>query len=222
MGLRSRGVTPSPPNNLPWPPELAASGGRPDAPARLPAASGGRDADGYPSHRQILVVMGGLTVDTFLSALDQIIVATALPRIVSELGGLERLAPVVTAPPADRHRPTSPWRKISDLYGRRLLFQVAILTFVAGSLLAGFSQNIEQPIAFRAEQGRGGGGLIALAMATIGDVIPPRERGRYPGYFATTTTESTDQPDPVRRDPVQAAGRVPRRGHARHAPGDRR
>lgn len=142
------------------------------------------DTDGYLTHRQILVVMGGLMVGMFLSALDQSIVGTALPRIVSELGGLERLSWVVTAYLLTATASTPLWGKISDLYGRRLLFQIAILTFVAGSLLAGFSQNIEQLIAFRAVQGLGGGGLIALAMATIGDVIPPRERGRYQGYFA--------------------------------------
>ncbi|HEX6246282.1 MAG TPA: MDR family MFS transporter [Nocardioidaceae bacterium] len=142
------------------------------------------DTDGYLSHRQIMVVMGGLMVGMFLSALDQSIVGTALPRIVSELGGLDKLSWVVTAYLLTATASTPLWGKISDLYGRRLLFQVAIVTFLVGSLLAGFSQNIEQLIAFRAVQGLGGGGLMALAMATIGDVIPPRERGRYQGYFA--------------------------------------
>jgi EmrB/QacA subfamily drug resistance transporter len=142
------------------------------------------DTDGYLSHRQILVVMGGLMVGMFLSALDQSIVGTALPRITSELGGLDKLSWVVTAYLLTATASTPLWGKISDLYGRRLLFQIAIVTFLVGSLLAGFSQNIEQLIAFRAVQGLGGGGLMALAMATIGDVIPPRERGRYQGYFA--------------------------------------
>jgi EmrB/QacA subfamily drug resistance transporter len=142
------------------------------------------DASGYLSHRQILVVMAGLMVGLFLAALDQSIVGTALPRITSELGGLDKLSWVVTAYLLSATASTPLWGKISDLYGRRLLFQVAIVTFVAGSLLAGFSQSIDQLIAFRAVQGLGGGGLMALAMATIGDVIPPRERGRYQGYFA--------------------------------------
>lgn len=142
------------------------------------------DTDGYLTHRQILVVMGGLMVGLFLSALDQSIVGTALPRITSELGGLDKLSWVVTAYLLTATASTPLWGKISDLYGRRLLFQIAIVTFLVGSLLAGFSQNIEQLIAFRAVQGLGGGGLMALAMATIGDVIPPRERGRYQGYFA--------------------------------------
>ena len=142
------------------------------------------DSQGYLTHKQILVVMSGLMVGMFLSALDQSIVGTALPRITSELGGLDKLSWVVTAYLLTATASTPLWGKISDLYGRRLMFQVAIVTFLFGSLLAGFSQNIDQLIAFRAVQGLGGGGLMALAMATIGDVIPPRERGRYQGYFA--------------------------------------
>ena len=142
------------------------------------------DSNGYLSHKQILVVMGGLMTGMFLAALDQSIVGTALPRITSELGGLDKLSWVVTAYMLAATASTPLWGKISDLYGRRLLFQVAIVTFVAGSLLAGLSQNIDQLIAFRAIQGLGGGGLMSLALAVIGDVIPPRERGRYQGYFA--------------------------------------
>lgn len=142
------------------------------------------DSHGYLSHRQILVVMGGLMVGMFLSALDQSIVGTALPRITSDLGGLDKLSWVVTAYMLCATASTPLWGKISDLYGRKLLFQIAIVTFIAGSLLAGFSHNIYELIGFRAIQGLGGGGLMALAMATIGDVIPPRERGRYQGYFA--------------------------------------
>ncbi len=144
------------------------------------------DSDGYLSHRQILVVMGGLMVGMFLAALDQSIVGTALPRITSDLGGFSKLSWVVTAYLLASTASTPLWGKISDLYGRRLLFQIAILVFVAGSLASGFSQDIDQLIAFRAIQGLGGGGLMALALATVGDVIPPRERGRYQGYFALT------------------------------------
>ena len=142
------------------------------------------DSHGDLSHRQILVVMGGLMTGMFLAALDQSIVGTALPRITSELGGLDKLSWVVTAYLLTATASTPLWGKISDLYGRRLLFQIAIVTFVIGSLLAGFSQNIDQLIAFRAIQGLGGGGLMSLALAVIGDIIPPRERGRYQGYFA--------------------------------------
>ena len=141
------------------------------------------DTNGYLSHKQILVVMGGLMTGMFLAALDQSIVGTALPRITSELGGLDKLSWVVTAYMLTATASTPLWGKISDLYGRRLLFQIAIVTFVVGSLLAGFSQNMEQLIAFRAIQGLGGGGLMSLALAVIGDIIPPRERGRVPGLL---------------------------------------
>ena len=141
------------------------------------------DEQGYLSHRQILVVMTGLMAGMFLAALDQSIVGTALPRITSELGGLDKLSWVVTAYLLTQTASTPLWGKISDLYGRKLIFQAAIITFLAGSLLAGLSQSIGELIAFRAVQGLGGGGLFALALATMGDIVPPRERGRYGGYF---------------------------------------
>ncbi len=141
------------------------------------------DQDGYLTHRQILVVMGGLMAGMFLAALDQSIVGTALPRITSELGGLDKLSWVVTAYLLTQTASTPLWGKISDLYGRKLIFQAAIVTFLAGSLLSGAAQGIGELIAFRAVQGLGGGGLFALALATMGDVVPPRERGRYGGYF---------------------------------------
>ncbi len=141
------------------------------------------DAQGYLTHRQILVVMGGLMAGMFLAALDQSIVGTALPRITSELGGLSKLSWVVTAYLLMQTASTPLWGKISDLYGRKLIFQAAIITFLAGSMLSGLAQSIEELIAFRAVQGLGGGGLFALALATMGDVVPPRERGRYGGYF---------------------------------------
>ncbi|GAB3891471.1 MDR family MFS transporter [Microbispora bryophytorum] len=138
---------------------------------------------GYLPHRQILVVLSGVAAGMLLAALDQSIVGTALPRIVSELGGLDKLSWVVTAYLLTSTAATPLWGKISDLYGRRPIFQVAIGIFLLGSVLAGLSQNIGQLIGFRAIQGLGGGGLMALAFSIIGDVIPPRERGRYQGYF---------------------------------------
>ncbi|MEU8054832.1 MDR family MFS transporter [Microbispora bryophytorum] len=138
---------------------------------------------GYLPHRQILVVLSGVAAGMLLAALDQSIVGTALPRIVSELGGLDKLSWVVTAYLLTSTAATPLWGKISDLYGRRTIFQVAIGIFLLGSVLAGLSQNIGQLIGFRAIQGLGGGGLMALAFSIIGDVIPPRERGRYQGYF---------------------------------------
>ena len=118
-----------------------------------------------------------------LAALDQSIVGTALPQIVSEFNSLDKLSWVVTAYLLTSTASTPLWGKISDLYGRRPLFIAAIVTFLAGSVLAALSQNIEMLIGFRAVQGLGAGGLMSLAFATIGDVIPPRERGKYMGYF---------------------------------------
>ncbi len=141
------------------------------------------DEQGYLTHRQILVVLGGLMAGLFLAALDQSIVGTALPRITSELGGLDKLSWVVTAYMLTSTASTPLWGKISDLYGRKVIFQAAIIAFLLGSLLSGLAQSINELIAYRAVQGLGGGGLFALALATMGDVVPPRERGRYGGYF---------------------------------------
>ncbi|MEA2529291.1 MAG: hypothetical protein QOG89_935 [Thermomicrobiales bacterium] len=141
------------------------------------------DTSTYLSHEQILVILGGLMAGMFLAALDQSIVGTALPRIVSDLGGLDHLSWVITAYLLTSTAATPLWGKISDLYGRRLIFQLAIATFLIGSALCGLSQNMPQLIAFRALQGIGGGGLFAIAFSIIGDIIPPRERGRYQGYF---------------------------------------
>jgi EmrB/QacA subfamily drug resistance transporter len=141
------------------------------------------DSPNYLSHKQILVILGGLMAGMFLAALDQSIVGTALPQIVSEFNSLDKLSWVVTAYLLTSTASTPLWGKISDLYGRRPLFQAAIVTFLGGSVLAALAQNIEQLIGFRAIQGLGAGGLLSLAFATIGDVIPPRERGKYMGYF---------------------------------------
>src|ERR671926_425602 len=130
-----------------------------------------------------MVVLFGLMAGVLLAALDQSIVGTALPRIVSDLGGLDNLAWVVTAYLLTSTAATPLWGKISDLYGRRLIYQAAITVFLLGSVLAGISQNMGELIAFRALQGLGGGGLMSIALAIVGDVIPPRERGRYQGYF---------------------------------------
>jgi EmrB/QacA subfamily drug resistance transporter len=135
------------------------------------------------THRQIMVVLIGVMAGMLLAALDQSIVGTALPRIVSELGGLNHLSWVITAYLLTSTAVTPLWGKISDLYGRRLIFQLTIIIFLIGSALCGLSQNMFELIAFRAIQGVGGGGLMAIALSIIGDVIPPRERGRYQGYF---------------------------------------
>src|SRR4051794_40507986 len=138
---------------------------------------------GYLPHRQIMIVLTGVAAGMLLAALDQSIVGTALPRIVSELGGLDKLSWVVTAYLLTSTAATPLWGKISDLYGRRVIFQAAIGIFLIGSVLSALSQGIGELIMFRAVQGLGGGGLMALAFSIIGDIIPPRERGRYQGYF---------------------------------------
>jgi len=135
------------------------------------------------THREVLVVLAGVMAGMFLAALDQSVVGTALPRIVSDLGGLNHLSWVVTAYLVASTAATPLWGKVSDLYGRRRVFQTAIGLFLLGSALCGLSQNMLQLIAFRAFQGLGGGGLMAIALSIIGDIIPPRERGRYQGYF---------------------------------------
>jgi len=164
------------------PSTAAASGTAATSQAEQPPGADAPVAD-YLTHRQILIVLAGVMAGMLLFALDQGIVGTALPRIVSELGGLDRLSWVVTAYLLTSTATTPLWGKISDLYGRRLIFQVAIVIFLLGSALSGLSQNMGQLIAFRALQGVGGGGLFAIALSIIGDVIPPRERGRYQGYF---------------------------------------
>jgi EmrB/QacA subfamily drug resistance transporter len=135
------------------------------------------------THRQIMVILGGLMLGMLLAALDQTIVATALPTIVGDLGGLNHLSWVVTAYLVASTVTTPLYGKISDLYGRKKVFQFAIVVFLIGSALAGLSQNMMELIAFRGIQGVGAGGLMTLAMTIIGDVVPPRERGRYQGYM---------------------------------------
>ena len=118
-----------------------------------------------------------------LAALDSTIVATALPTIVSELGGVERLAWVITAYLLAQTVVTPLYGKLGDLYGRKIVLQVAIVLFLVGSALCGLSRTMMQLIVFRAIQGFGGGGLISTAQAVIGDVVPARDRGRYQGIF---------------------------------------
>ena len=148
---------------------------------RADTAPGGGPAP--MTHRQIQVVLIGLMLGLFLAALDQTIVATALPTIVGELGGLNHLSWVVTAYLVTATASTPLWGKISDLYGRKGFYLAAITIFLVASMLAGLSQEMWQLIATRGLQGIGGGGLMALTFAIVGDMIPPRQRGRYQGYF---------------------------------------
>ncbi|MFI0226069.1 DHA2 family efflux MFS transporter permease subunit [Streptomyces lydicus] len=135
------------------------------------------------SRRAVLVAIGALLLGLLIAALDQTIVATALPTIVSELGGLNHLSWVVTAYLLASTAVTPLWGKLGDQYGRKKLFQTAIVIFLIGSVLCGIARNMGELIAFRAVQGLGGGGLIVLSMAIVGDIVPPRERGKYQGLF---------------------------------------
>jgi EmrB/QacA subfamily drug resistance transporter len=140
-------------------------------------------AEGGFSHRQIMVIMSGLMLGMFLAALDQTIVSTALPTIVGDFHRSDLLSWVITAYLLASTATTPLWGKAGDLYGRKRVFQLAIVVFLVGSVLCGAAQNMYELIAFRGVQGIGGGGLISLVFAIIGDVIPPRQRGRYQGYF---------------------------------------
>ncbi len=130
-----------------------------------------------------MIILGGLMTGMLLAALDQTIVSTALKNIVEEFNGLNHYTWVVTAYLLTSTASTPLYGKISDIYGRRVVFQFAIITFLLGSFLAGASQNMTQLIATRALQGLGAGGLMALTFVIIGDIVPPRDRGKYQGYF---------------------------------------
>ncbi len=140
-------------------------------------------SDGQKSHSEIKFIMVALMISMLLAALDQSIVATALPRIASDLNGLTKLSWVATSYLITSAISTPIYGKLGDLYGRKKIFQIAIIIFLTGSALCGLSQNMNELVFFRAIQGIGAGGLISLVLAIIGDVIPPRQRGKYQGYF---------------------------------------
>ncbi len=135
------------------------------------------------SGRRLWLIIGALVTGMLLAALDQTIVATALPTIVGDLGDASHLSWVVTAYLLASTASTPLWGKLGDMYGRKTFFQAAIVIFLAGSALAGISGSMTELIAFRAVQGIGGGGLMIGAQTIIGDVVSPRERGRYQGIF---------------------------------------
>jgi len=144
-----------------------------------PEGSGPRPVAG----RRLWLIIGSLLLGMLLAALDQTIVSTALPTIVGDLGGLNHLSWVVTSYLLASTAATPLWGKLGDLYGRKVFFQAAIVIFLIGSILSGISQSMTELILFRAVQGIGGGGLMVGAQSIIGDVIPPRDRGRYQGVF---------------------------------------
>ena len=132
---------------------------------------------------RLWLVLGSLLFTLFLSALDSTIIATALPTIVGDLGGLDHIAWVFTAYLLSSTVSVPLFGKISDIYGRRQVFQVAIVLFLIGSILAGTAQTMTQLIVFRGIQGIGGGGLLAMTFTILGDILSPRERPQYMGYF---------------------------------------
>ena len=135
------------------------------------------------SDRSRLAIFSALALVLLLASLDQTIVSTALPTIVSEIGGLSHLAWIVTAYLLATTVVVPLYGKLGDLLGRRLVLQAAVIIFLIGSGLCGMAQNLPELIAFRIVQGLGGGGLIVTAVAVVGDIVPPRERGRYQGFF---------------------------------------
>ena len=159
-----------------WPRPAAVSTSRVDSDMTT-------ETDEGVSQREFRTVMAGLLLVLGLASLDQNIVATALPGIVSELGGLAHLSWVVTAFLVASTATTPLYGKLSDIYGRKRLFFVAVGIFLVGSALCGLARDMGQLIAFRAVQGLGAGGLITLSQTTLGDLLAPRERGRYQGLF---------------------------------------
>jgi EmrB/QacA subfamily drug resistance transporter len=133
--------------------------------------------------RRRRVVFGALLLVLFVASLDQTIVSTALPTIVAELGGIEHLSWVVTAYLLASTVVGPVYGKLGDMYGRKRVLQAALVLFLVGSALCGLAGNMLELIIFRAVQGLGGGGLIVVSMAVVGDIVAPRERGRYQGLF---------------------------------------
>jgi EmrB/QacA subfamily drug resistance transporter len=134
--------------------------------------------------RSVRVVLLALMITMMLAMLDNMIVGTAMPTIVGELGGLQHLSWVVTAYTLATAASTPLWGKLGDMYGRKGSFMTSIVIFLIGSALSGMAQDMGQLIGFRAIQGLGAGGLMVGVMAIIGDLIPPRERGKYQGMMA--------------------------------------
>jgi EmrB/QacA subfamily drug resistance transporter len=150
-------------------------------------AANGQGAPGggghFLAHREVMIVLPGLLMAILLAMLDNLIVSTALPRIVGDLGGVDHLSWVVTAYILASTITTPFYGKLGDMYGRKKFFIAAIIIFLAGSALSGLSQSMAELITFRAIQGLGAGGLMVGAMATLGDIVAPRERGRYMSYM---------------------------------------
>ena len=147
------------------------------------AVAGANGPGQFLPPREVMIVLPGLLLAILLAMLDNLIVSTALPRIVGDLGGVAHLSWVVTAYILASLVVTPFYGKLGDMYGRKKFFVVAIVIFLAGSALSGLSQSMAELIMFRAVQGLGAGGLMVGAMATLGDIVAPRERGKYMSYM---------------------------------------
>jgi EmrB/QacA subfamily drug resistance transporter len=147
------------------------------------AEAGAAQPDGALTHRQIVAILSGLMMAMFLAALDQTVVSTAMRTIADDLHGFSIQAWATTAFLITSTIATPLYGKLSDMYGRKPFILFAVGVFIAGSALCGLAQSMYQLAAFRAVQGIGAGGLFSLALAIIGDVVPPRERAKYQGYF---------------------------------------
>src|ERR1700683_5076320 len=143
------------------------------------------------SHEEIMVIIVALMLAMLLAALDQTIVATALPRIATDLHGLNKLSWVATAYLLTSAVATPLYGKISDQFGRKKIFMSAIVIFLVCSALCGLAQSMNQLVAFRALQGIGAGGLMSLSMTIVGDVVSPRQRGKYLAYFGAVFAVSS-------------------------------
>ena len=163
---------------------MTANGHRAGAPG-LPAAHAPAPSQAMPglSHRRVLVIIGALMLGMLLAALDQTVVSTALPTIVGDLKGGSHIAWVITAYLLAATVSTPLWGKLGDQYGRKAFFQASIVIFLVGSAFSGLSHSMFELIAFRALQGLGAGGLMVGTQAIVGDIVSPRERGRYVGLF---------------------------------------
>src|SRR5580658_4381781 len=151
--------------------------------SEVQAGAGQQSVPAFGRRRDVMIVLPGLLLALMLAMLDQLVVSTALPRIVGDLGGLNHLSWVVTAYVLASTITTPLYGKLGDLYGRKRLLIAAIVIFLAGSALSGQAHTLDQLIMFRALQGLGAGGLMVGAIATIGDLVSPRERGQYMGYM---------------------------------------
>ncbi len=175
---------------------------------------------------RVRLIFVALMLVLLLAALDQTIVSTALPTITGDLGGISHLSWVVTAYLLASTVTGPLYGKLGDLYGRKKVLQSAILIFLGGSVLCGLAQSMTQLIAFRALQGLGAGGLMVVTLAVVGDIIPPRDRGRYQGFFGAVFGVATvDRPAAgrlLRRQPLVAVDLLRQRpDRSNRAVGDR-